>query len=148
MKTEGLAYACRVRGSDLAIQSERTAEVPVVIPRFCLVDFAVADAFERAGLLKDRGDAAGNLEGLLVMSAGLGGIGDGIRITEVVEYLSLAQAVTQIAIQLQRAGQGGLSGEVVVRHMLGYAEVIERVSLAQPVIQAAVEFQRVGVTGG
>ena len=94
METEGLAYACLVRGSDLPVQHQRAAEIPAVLSRSGLVNFAVADAFERAGLLKNRGDAAGNLESLLVVSAGLGGIGDGVRITEVIEYLGLAEAMT------------------------------------------------------
>ena len=104
MKTKSLGDACRIRGSDPLVQSQCTVEISTVSPGSGLQDFSVADSFECASFLKNHGETAGNFERLLVMRSGLGGIGDRIRITQVIEYLGLAKAMTQIAIQFQCVG--------------------------------------------
>src|ERR1700745_1389055 len=114
MKTESLTDACRVRGSDPSVQSQCAAEISTLIPGSSLQNFNVTNAFKRAGLLKNHGDTASNLESLLVVSAGLAEIGDGVRIAQVIEYLGLAKAMTHIAIQLQRVSQCILSCGVVI----------------------------------
>src|SRR5215471_6581376 len=130
MEAQGPGDALGVRGSEPLVQFGRAAEVVLAMLGPWFQDFTVADAFERACLFEDRGNAARELQGLRVAGPGLGGIGDRVQLTEVVEHLRLAETVTQVAIEIQRLSLRDLSGQVIVGDVLGYAQEVERVSLA------------------
>jgi hypothetical protein len=70
------------------------------------VQVGAADALERAGLVDRRADAGGDLEGLLVMRTGARRPGrPEQQLPQVAEGLRLPEAVTEVAVQLQRAPQ-------------------------------------------
>src|SRR5215475_13248292 len=142
MEAQGPGYAFGVRGTELLVQLGRAAEVALAVLGPGLQDFAVPDAFERACLFEDRGNAARELQSLRVPGPGLHGIGDRVQLTEVVQHLRLAETVTQVAIEIQRLSLRDLSGQVIVGDVLGYAQEVERLSPASPVVPAPVQFPR------
>jgi hypothetical protein len=67
-------YSSGVRGPYSQVDLQSLAQADAAAFRFLILNIDIADSFEGPCLLKERGDVASNVQGLLMVIADTGGI--------------------------------------------------------------------------